>query len=57
MHAEYPSVKRLSLHLPNEQFVLFDPETDTVDQLQQRAASKNSTLTAFFEYNTRYPDG
>ena len=49
MHQHSPSVTRLQLHLPQMQQVRFNPDTETVDGILQRADIYKTTLTAFFD--------
>lgn len=57
MHGEVPPVMRLAIHLENQQTILFDPHNETIDDVQSRAARKETTLTAFFKYNQQHADG
>ena len=56
LHHHYPPVQRLQLHLENHQYITFDPDTHTAEQLSRRQNSFKTTLTAFFEACDRYPD-
>jgi PIF1-like helicase/Helitron helicase-like domain at N-terminus len=56
LHHHYPSVQRLQLHLQNQQRVMFNPESQTPQQLLQQNSIRKTTLTAFFEACNRYPD-
>lgn len=50
MHEEHPNVVRLQVHLPDEQSVIFDTDDDPQEVLD-RAATKDTTLTAYFKAN------
>ena len=50
MHAEYPTVYRLPVHLEDQQLVYFNPEDDIHDVLE-RGANKDTPLTAWFKIN------
>jgi hypothetical protein len=50
MHRESPAVYRLAVHLPNEQRVTFSE-----DRRPDPAAHSETTLTAFFRYNSANP--
>lgn len=53
MHGRYPSVLPLMVHLPDEQFVMFDVE-NTVEQLKNAIAkSRKTTLQAWFDNNAK----
>jgi ATP-dependent DNA helicase PIF1 len=56
MHQHSPSVTRLQLHLPEMQQVRFNPETETVDHIIQRANIHQTTLNAFFDTCRMQPD-
>ena len=56
MHAEYPDITRLPLHLPSEQPVMFG-RSDSEQELQQRMETAHSTLMGFFDYNRDHEDG
>ena len=51
MHTEVPKVQHLAIHLKNEQTILINPDEDSVQDIQQRIDSRDSTLMAFFKYN------
>jgi len=51
MHHESPTVVRLQIHLPDEQSIVFDQNEDAQDVID-RAASKDTTLTAYFKANS-----
>lgn len=46
------TIKRLAIHLPDEQVICFN-EGDNLEDVVEEAAKRNSTLTAFFELNKR----
>ncbi|TMC16317.1 MAG: hypothetical protein E6J34_20245 [Chloroflexi bacterium] len=52
----YPSVQRLQLHLENQQYITFDPDIHTIEQLSQQSNSFKTTLTEFFESCDHYPN-
>ena len=59
MHSQKPAVVKLQVHLPAQQPVVFNPAhqpgvADVVAQVQM--GDRDSTLTAFFKANQRYPD-
>jgi len=54
LHKEFPSVMRLSIHLPDQQQVIFDPTQDVQD-IFEAAESASSTLLEWFELNKRDP--
>ena len=56
LHQYYPAVQRLQLHLQNQQYVTFNPESQNSEQLSQRQDIRKTTLTAFFEACNRYPN-
>ena len=49
MHQHSPSVTRLQLHLPEMQPIRFNPETETAEQIIERADVHKTTLNAFFD--------
>ena len=53
-----PSVEKLALHLPEDQFVVYDPKKiQTAADLKHMMESREkTTLTAFFELNRRDPN-
>ena len=55
MHAEYPTVYRLPVHLEDQQLVYFNPEDDIHDVLEQ-GANKDTSLTAWFKINQTNED-
>lgn len=50
MHLEYPSVYRLSVHLPDRQLIHFDA-ADDIQEVLERAADRDTTLTGWFKAN------
>ena len=50
LHKEWPPVQRLSIHLPECQVMVFNPEDD-VTGIQDAAAATSSTLLQWFELN------
>ena len=53
-----PSVEKLAIHLPNEHYVVYDPDkTKTSSELRHMMESRDkTTLTAFFELNRTDPN-
>ena len=51
MHARYPAVVRLQVHLPGEQLVFFTADGAVGDQVQRIEAARKTTLTEFFTLN------
>ena len=53
-----PSVEKLAIHLPNEHYVVYDPDkTKTSSELKHMMESRErTTLTAFFELNRTDPN-
>jgi hypothetical protein len=56
VHDEYPAVEQLAVHLEHQQTVYFQ-EDATVAHVLARLDKSGTTLTAFFEYNARFPTG
>jgi hypothetical protein len=56
LHLTKPSVVRLPIHEPNGQPVIFDAESETIEDVLQRGAVERTMLTAFFEACVRYPE-
>src|SRR6202162_6192111 len=54
MHCESPNVVRLSVHLPEQQSIIFNPDNDA-EQIQNQADKAVSTLMGFFKANAAYP--
>lgn len=53
MHGRFPSVQPLMVHLPDEQYVVFDAD-QTIEQLKNRVEkSRKTTLRAWFENNAK----
>jgi len=50
MHLEFPSVYRLSVHLPDRQLIHFDA-ADDLQEVLGRAADRDTTLTGWFKAN------
>jgi hypothetical protein len=50
MHEETPNVVQLAVHLENEQTVIFNEE-DNANTVMDSAATKETTLTAYFKAN------
>ena len=53
LHANFPHVMRLALHLENEQSVVFSADADLEDVLSRQ---KHTTLTAWFIANQKFPN-
>ena len=53
-----PSVQKLAIHMPNEQYVVYDPDrvTTNADLREMMSSQSKTTLTAFFELNQRDPE-
>ena len=51
LHEEVPKVQRLSIHLENEQHILFDPNAGNMDRALER--SKKTQLLQFFKANQK----
>lgn len=56
MHEEFPPVQELTVHLPGNQVVYFNPDL-APDELREKMENARSTLTAFFDYNRQHTDG
>lgn len=50
MHQEVPNVVRLTVHLPNEQLIVFNPDAQ-LDVIAEQAQRKVTTLMGFFTAN------
>ena len=48
LHANYPAVHRLQLHLPDMQSVIFDPDAETGEEVLDRDKNHKTNLTEFF---------
>ena len=48
LHANYPAVHRLQLHLPDMQSVTFDPDAETGEEVLDRDKNHKTNLTEFF---------
>ena len=57
MHKESPNVRHLQVHVEEENLISWDeeqaPDTQTV---MEQAASWNTTLSAYFKANEKYPN-
>lgn len=56
IHQKWPSVMRLTLHLPNEQSLLFDDE-DSIDDVVSRNEVLGTMFLAWFRANRIYAEG
>ena len=57
MHYITPSVYRLQVHLPGMQNVTWNEDTaETLNEIVEQAATKETTLTAWFKANQEYPE-
>jgi hypothetical protein len=56
MHDHKPSVERLALHEKDNHFVTYDPLEETSEDVLSREGIKDTSLTAFFNVCTKYPD-
>jgi hypothetical protein len=57
MHHIDPSIYRLQVHLPGMQNVTWNEDAaETLNQIVERAANKDTTLTAWFKANDQYPE-
>ena len=56
LHDETPNIVRLQVHLPNEQNLVWNANTDSLEKVLDQAQTKDSTLTAWFKANTQYPE-
>ncbi|KAG2212479.1 hypothetical protein INT45_001526 [Circinella minor] len=54
LHNEYPTHRRLAVHLQDEQLVYFNKGETTTEVIQGRA--HETTLMAWFEYNRQHPN-
>ena len=55
MHHEIPNVVRLQVHLPGQQYVTWNPERQpNIQEVVERVAEKDTTLTAYFKANVQY---
>jgi len=54
MHDGSPPIQRLQLHLPQQQPVYFSAE-DHLQGIVNQAESRDTTLTAYFKANSKYP--
>src|SRR5205814_5247787 len=51
LHHRSPAIQRLQIHLPNQQTITFDDDTDIITLLQNERILKTITLTEFFTAN------
>ena len=56
LHHQYPAVQRLQLHLPDEQYVVYDVDAQTGQELVDNVKIRQTTLTEFFVACKRYPE-
>jgi len=57
MHEESPSVKRLQVHVEGEDLISWDEEqAPDAQTVMEQAASRDSTLSAYFKANEKYPN-
>ena len=54
MHEEKPNIVRLQVHLLNQQTLVWNSDTSTMEQVLE--GSKDSTLMAWFKANAKYPE-
>jgi hypothetical protein len=54
IHFRIPAVERLVVHLPNNNYVRYEPGT-TLASLLESPAAKSSMLTEWFNTNARHP--
>ena len=52
----YPPIQRLSLELPNQQDIHFNPNAVNAAELMDKEKARRTTLTAFFELNKQYKE-
>ena len=58
MQEQVPNVVRLQVHLPDHQPVIFDPdEDDTIQDVVDDHADRDTTLTGWFKANAKEPEG
>ncbi|OBZ81898.1 hypothetical protein A0J61_10052 [Choanephora cucurbitarum] len=57
LHKEFPRHQRLGIHLSGEQAVYFEEGSNLQEVLNSRAATINTTLTAWFDSNRVDPHG
>ena len=55
MHAQKPTVYRLPVHLEDQQLIYYNPG-DNVNDVLERAATKETPLTAWFKINQSKPE-
>ena len=57
MHYTYSTVYRLEIHLPGRQNITWNKDSaDTMNEIVECAAAKETTLTAWFVANAQYPN-
>jgi len=57
MHGASPNVVRLQVHLPGQQYVTWNQNgPQTMQEIVQNAAARDTTLTAFFKANQEFPE-
>lgn len=54
IHFRYPSVERLSFHLPNEQTVIFTEE-ESIDDVISKTSVDRSMFLEWMKCNAKYP--
>ena len=58
MQFSYPPVRRLAIHLEDEQTICYrDDEQTELANLLDRAAEEKTMLLAWFDYNRDHPEG
>ena len=55
--ANYPAVQQLALHLKNAQNIVFNPDEDLQDQIDDARERQRTTLQGWFAYNRENEDG
>jgi hypothetical protein len=55
MHDRSPAIDRLPVHLPNQQLTIYR-DTDNIQEIANRDATKKTPLTEWFKANLKYPD-
>ena len=57
MHEESPAVMRLKVHLEGEDLISWnEDQAPDVQAVMDRAATRDTTLTAYFKANAKYPE-
>ena len=55
MHAINPNIVHLQVHLPDQQMVTWNEDgVNPLEEIVERAGSRNTTLTAYFKANAQY---